>query len=524
MAFQDILASLSGTHTGQDYTQPFSARLGALAAGAGNAANNIIDAGGSAVVHGLNTIGGKINDAINGPEAAPTIDDHAPLVPTVLPKPVAPVVPTVANSTPMINQRPISGIHQLEDQTIHDFPFDKMAAGKFADTKFSEPANPQFKGSTAAMNPDNIQGEYKGAGQATYEDARKFLPDSVSSWLADRAKNTGLDPGSIQVKAGAEDGAENVLSHEMMHALFDKSPMNAPGTAGAQAGTAWLNAWDAEKAKTGGQEPDYSQAQDAGPVLHMIDSHIDQSGYDLKDPTSVATERYAYLGQQAMKYGIDVIPKSLQPYYYGVIKGAPAPTPEQLGGGIDPNKGFDVMIGGTDDYTGKKAPASENTGSLKEEPQSPIDKILGKTSYQRMPQQEFDPTKVRMAIASNETGGVPANKAYSFSKPSGSKTMGDDLGKYQVTEGELKSFGKQFLGRDVTKEQFLASPMLQDSYMNNKIKYLQQNGVDNAGILAVHAQGMTGFGNKAKLEGKIKDANTYRAGYVDRGLKYINQG
>ena len=45
--------------------------------------------------------------------------------------------------------------------------------------------------------------------------------------------------------------------------------------------------------------------------------------------------------------------------------------------------------------------------------------------------------RLRKALMKNETGGVKTDP-YTFSKKSGSKTLGRDLGAYQVTEGELK--------------------------------------------------------------------------------------
>jgi hypothetical protein len=58
---------------------------------------------------------------------------------------------------------------------------------------------------------------------------------------------------------------------------------------------------------------------------------------------------------------------------------------------------------------------------------------------------------------------------YSFSQYSGVENLGDALGAYQVTEGELRTYGKKYLGKDVTAKQFLENPKLQDTYMTNKI-------------------------------------------------------
>src|SRR4051812_12898140 len=81
---------------------------------------------------------------------------------------------------------------------------------------------------------------------------------------------------------------------------------------------------------------------------------------------------------------------------------------------------------------------------------------------------------IRDAIAHNETRGE--TNPYSFFQPSGNKTLGNALGKYQVTEGELGTYAQRFLGQPVTAAAFLASPPLQDKYVNNKIQYLIDKG------------------------------------------------
>lgn len=132
----------------------------------------------------------------------------------------------------------------------------------------------------------------------------------------------------------------------------------------------------------------------------------------------------------------------------------------------------------------------------------------------------MNPDYISQAIARNETGGVKGDP-YAYSKPSGSKAMGYDLGKYQVTGGELGSYGKQFLGVTTTPQQFLADRALQDRYMRAKIQYLQQQGLGPEGIMALHAQGMTGWGDPGIVQQKIQQANLNRSGYVTRGMQTL---
>lgn len=94
------------------------------------------------------------------------------------------------------------------------------------------------------------------------------------------------------------------------------------------------------------------------------------------------------------------------------------------------------------------------------------------------------------AIASNETGIVKGNK-YISSQYSNLSSLGQALGKYRVTEGELKSYAPRYLGKPITKKEFLSSPKIQDTYMTNKAKYLNQQGYSPQEIADIHNKGIT---------------------------------
>ncbi len=101
----------------------------------------------------------------------------------------------------------------------------------------------------------------------------------------------------------------------------------------------------------------------------------------------------------------------------------------------------------------------------------------------------LDVEKFLNSIGSNETGGVQGNR-YAFSQPSGSSSLGNALGKYQVTEGELKSYGKRFLGQDITPQQYLASTTAQDNYMRGKANYYAGQGYSPQEIADIHRKGI----------------------------------
>jgi len=98
--------------------------------------------------------------------------------------------------------------------------------------------------------------------------------------------------------------------------------------------------------------------------------------------------------------------------------------------------------------------------------------------------------RILKAIANNETSTVKGDP-YSFSKPSGNKALGNDLGKYQVTEGELKAYAGRYLGKPITSKEFLTNPTAQDTYMTNKINMLSKQGYTPPQIADIHRRGMT---------------------------------
>lgn len=411
------------------------------------------------------------------------------------------------------------------NQTLQNFPFDDAVKEKLSKETYGD-----LTGSNKELGVDSKEiGAYQHKGGDIYNFTRKFLPEKAARFIAD--KGSFIDPDKISISRSATPGTgmdqdQSVMAHEMLHKTFEDSPMggnNSDFKKQEQAGKAWLSAWDSVKGR-GVNDPD-------GDTLYAIDKHLKDTGYPLGDAYSDATERFAYLGEQALQDGIQVIPKELQPYYYGIIKGAPKPTAEQLGAGLPSDGGFNIDIGDAQDRV-KNAPVIQEVTDKNPLPiavpekdqRTVLDKVLGRTRYDKVPflqaNPQLDPTvqnhKIVSAIANNETGGVK-DDAYSFSQPSGNKALGDALGKYQVTAGELSEKSQDYLGKKVTPAQFLASPELQDSYMASKVAHLKGEGLDDAAILAVHNKGMTGYGNPAVLAAKIKKAQ----GYVDKGLAFI---
>lgn len=127
-----------------------------------------------------------------------------------------------------------------------------------------------------------------------------------------------------------------------------------------------------------------------------------------------------------------------------------------------------------------------------------------------------DPGRVSAAIRQNETGGV--KNPYSFRQPSGNPAMGMANGAYQVTDAELRSYAPLYLGRPVTSQQFLASPQLQDQYMNVKATNLAARGLTPQEIMAVHRGGSSDLTASA-----LSSMVTRYQPYVTKGMTYYDQ-
>ena len=114
----------------------------------------------------------------------------------------------------------------------------------------------------------------------------------------------------------------------------------------------------------------------------------------------------------------------------------------------------------------------------------------------------FSTSEIKRAIGDVETEKfiTKPKERYVFRKFSKRPELGDSLGKYQVTEGELKTYGKRYLGKDITSEEFLADKNLQEKYMDNKIEAWKSQGIDIDNIIVNHRGG---------INAKVKDYQEY---------------
>lgn len=125
-----------------------------------------------------------------------------------------------------------------------------------------------------------------------------------------------------------------------------------------------------------------------------------------------------------------------------------------------------------------------------------------------------DPGKVAAAIKNNETGGV--KDPYSFRQKSGAGDYAN--GAYQVRDSELKTYSPRYLGRQVSPQEFLSSPQMQDNYMNVKATSLAGRGLSAEQIMAAHRGGGSDLTSPA-----LASLVSAHQGYVNKGMQFYGQ-
>ncbi len=149
--------------------------------------------------------------------------------------------------------------------------------------------------------------------------------------------------------------------------------------------------------------------------------------------------------------------------------------------------------------------------------QSFIQKLLGDSGTVNYgAQRDADRTRFLDSIGANETSVVPGNKYASF-QDSGVKEYGRAMGRYRVTEGELKAYAKRYTGRDINSDEFQKSSVAQDQYMTGKYNALTAQGYTPQQIADIHNKGMTNAGRPGDTMYQSPDyVAKFNANYLKR--------
>ena len=84
--------------------------------------------------------------------------------------------------------------------------------------------------------------------------------------------------------------------------------------------------------------------------------------------------------------------------------------------------------------------------------------------------------RIKGEIAFRESGKYENDNQYDTISEKTNRDGTKDYGKYQVNETTLKENARRFLGRDVSIQEFLNSPELQEKFMNKSIDHLRSLG------------------------------------------------
>lgn len=337
--------------------------------------------------------------------------------PTIAPKPTPPVAPEVNASTPTSPLTPISitpaASHSIMQQALTQFPFEQGAVEQLNKVPVStyDPSVNTNSGFKDGMQSASYY-QVPGADISNALNKTGMVPGGINRALS--STFSFLDPDGIHLSsvAGPAEAA-----HESLNYLFNHSSMG-----GANAGTQnnntfrqqFADAWDKVLAK-GPDDPD-------GDTLTSIEHQLDELNEN--GDAQRNSDRFAFLGTEVAKDGIEVIPPSLRPFYAGVIKGA-VPTPA--------------------------------SGPLKQEPSTILDKITGATEYARDPAltppsapapHGVNPVPVEFQPALQDaskrypdvpTGLVAATLMAESSMGANTNNQKSDLGKYGYLGGHTKT-------------------------------------------------------------------------------------
>jgi hypothetical protein len=127
--------------------------------------------------------------------------------------------------------------------------------------------------------------------------------------------------------------------------------------------------------------------------------------------------------------------------------------------------------------------------------------------------------KIRRVIKYMESRGYTdpnetEDGAYKAINPASKENYGDALGAYQIKEATLSDNAMRFLGKRVTKDEFLNSPELQDQFIRAEIKYLQDAGYKTNSLFAAHHGGWSDQTRNATI-----NRNTKYEKYMNDAMK-----
>lgn len=181
--------------------------------------------------------------------------------------------------------------------------------------------------------------------------------------------------------------------------------------------------------------------------------------------------RAALFGKSALPEAQDYY-KSLDAKYAPRKKTSSAnPNSSLKGIKLTPKEGMNLNLKSTNNLNGIKLVPKQKVNVKNEQSMNILNKLFGVQKAEASTG-ELDAETIKAEIAFRESG-VSKNP---YTAKNENKNGTSDYGKYQVNEQTLKTYSKKFLGKEITPQEFLKSPALQEKFMESAVKHLQSLG------------------------------------------------
>lgn len=190
------------------------------------------------------------------------------------------------------------GLKELENVTIKQVDYSKRI--DFSKEKIIQ----KLKG---RKPQGELKGQYFLPGQEIFNLLRFLkVPAGLAEKVANLEVSQRFDKPTVKIEKDLRIPLQKVMAHELLHHFGLTRDQREKGKFLED----FYNSWNMLVQK----DPEkYSQLLD-------IDENMTESGYDMRNPFTVSSERFSFLGEKALDKGAGVIPEELREFYEKVIQ------------------------------------------------------------------------------------------------------------------------------------------------------------------------------------------------------------
>jgi hypothetical protein len=193
---------------------------------------------------------------------------------------------------------PTEWTKNLAEEVKNNFPFEKEALERLNEVN--------YKQSSFANEPEESKGVYIMRGGEIEKLARVFgFSEKTAEKIADFPISQYLDKPTIKIKKDLQAPLGLVVTHEMLHHISMTKDKEENYKFLEDFWYSWNDLIDSSPEKSS--------------ILKEIDKKIKEVSYS-DEPYVISNERFAFLGQEVIDKGYEIIPEDLRDFYKGVIK------------------------------------------------------------------------------------------------------------------------------------------------------------------------------------------------------------